>query len=142
MPVPDETAVTLLDGASIGLIRGENLFRGPVRDADERQGGVPDCAVFVLVTGGPEPVRCVNGNQGPRLLYETLQVFVRSDVQSAEKSFAEGQDLARNVWNALEAANATDFIKFDAQQSGPIYIGVDDTEHHRWSINIETLREE
>ena len=136
MAVPPDSAVSsILAGASIGLTVGTNLFLGPVR---EQAAGMPHKAVFCLATGGPSPLMHVQGNTGPDIKRSNVQIRIRSDVGA----FAVGQALARSVWSALQRATFTGYMGIACRESEPVYLGQDDTEHHEWSVNVETWREE
>lgn len=77
-------------------------------------------------------------NAGPDIKRASVQVRVRSNVND----FAGGQQKARAVWSALQRAVLAGYMSITARESEPVYLGQDDTEHHEWSVNVETLREE
>ena len=132
---PDEAVATALAAAAIGLTLGANLFRGPVRPPSA---GVPHKAVFALATGGPAPLVHTQGGAGPDVKRASVQVRVRSDVDG----FSVGHALARSAWSALQRATLAGYMAATCRESEPVYLGMDATEHHEWSVNVETLREE
>ena len=133
--LPDEATSSVLATAGIGLTVGANLFRGPVRP---QSATIPHKAVFCLTTGGPAPLTHDIKNGGPDIKRGAVQVRVRSDVGK----FEAGQLLATNAWNALQRAEAPGYMSITCRESAPVYLGLDDTEHHEWTINAETMREE
>lgn len=138
MAYPDATAVDVLAAAGIGLTEGSNLFAGPVRPPIEGgRGSVPSECVFCLATGGPEPFRFIASTNNAMILHSVVQVTIRSD----RNNFESGQTLARNVWDSLETDDWSGYIEAKARESEPLYIGIDDIEHHRWVVNVETWRE-
>lgn len=113
---------------------GANVWTGPV----QAQGPtVPHNAIFCLETGGPPPVPDMGAAQDTFRSF-SVQTMVRSNVDAR----AVGDTLARAVWELLDRTAAptapTDgYLSGGIQllQSNPIYLGLDDTEHHKWSIN-------
>lgn len=132
---PDEAVRTVIDSALATLTFGTNLFQGPVRDPSVT---VPHQSVFCLSTGGPAPLLHSQGGAGPDIKRASVQVRVRSNVGD----FAAGQALARSVWSALQRAVFAGYMNIVCRESEPVYLGQDDTEHHEWSVNVETWREE
>jgi hypothetical protein len=132
---PDEAVASVIDTALASLTLGTNLFQGPVRPPSS---SVPHKAVFCLATGGPAPLMHTQGNNGPDVKRASVQVRIRGDVNS----FAAGQTLARSVWTALQRATFAGYMSIACRESEPVYLGVDNTEHHEWSVNVETWREE
>lgn len=144
---PDTAVVAVLAAAGLGLTAapaaGANLFAGPVRrpsptGAVAEQPFTPHKAVFCLATGGPAPISFVRRNTGPDVKRSTVQVRVRSEVNE----FGNGQTLARGVWTALQRVVVTGYMSITVRESEPVYLGEDATNHHEWSINLETWREE
>jgi hypothetical protein len=133
---PDIAVRKVLDSAVGALTFGSNLFDGPVRPST--QPGVPHEAVFCLASGGPGPIEFVRANAGPDIKNASVQVRVRSEVGD----HTGGQALARSVWTALQRASVAGYMSVTAAQSEPVYLGQDDLEHHEWSVNIDTIREE
>ena len=137
--VPDKATADFLTAAAIGLTLGTNLFRGPIRPSISSTGtSIPHEAVFCLTTGGPAPREFIQGNTGPDMKFANVQVRVRSNVGS----FGSGQTLAATVWTTLQRAVFTDYMSVTLRESEPVYLGQDDTEHHEWTMNVETVREE
>ena len=137
---PDVAVTATLVAADIGVTLGDNLVRGPIRQP--RPPVLPHEAVFCLSTGGPPPRYFISGPGGPKLRFGVVQVTIRSEPASSVDSFESGQQLARSVWRALDNATVTGYVKFDARDSEPVYLGQDDTEHHLWVVNVETTRRE
>lgn len=124
-----------LNSAVGALTYTTNLFDGPVRPPSS---GIPHEAVFCLTTGGPKPESQVNANTGPDLKRGSVQVRIRSNAGK----FTDGETLANTVWTAIQRATITGYMSVTCAQSEPVYLGQDDTEHHEWSVNVDTMREE
>lgn len=133
-PPPDSAVASLLVTAGQGVL-GSTLFLGPVRPPSA---GVPHKAIFCLATGGASPLTHSMNNAGPDIKRASVQVRVRSNVND----FSGGQTVARAVWSALQRAVFAGYMSITCRESEPVYLGQDDTEHHEWSVNVETQREE
>jgi len=62
---------------------------------------------------------------------------VQVKIRSNPKEFEEGQDLARACRDVLHAKTVSGYWNIEALQSEPIYLGEDETNRHRWSINFQ-----
>jgi hypothetical protein len=131
---PDLAVATILQTKGVGTV-GTTIFRGPVRPVGA---GIPHKAAFCLATGGPAPLTHDAGNAGPDILRASVQVRIRGNVGD----YANGVAFARAVWFALQRATYTGYMSVICQESEPIYLGRDDTEHDEWSVNVATMREE
>lgn len=143
MPGPatgaDEVVVDLIVAGAASLLpfvptKGSTVFMGPVV---AQKPTIPQQSIFCLDTGGPPPVPDMGTAQ------DTFRSFsVQSMVRSSVKAFEAGQTLARAVWELLDraaspAAPGDGYLLGGVQllQSSPIYLGLDGTDHHKWSIN-------
>lgn len=122
----------LLEGAGLGLRRppapGANLFTAPMPEAD---GGVPDPAVALVVTGGAGPQPYV-GQGRAAYLAPGCQVRVRS----AREDFEGGQQLAHAVFATLNQSALVPYAVVRAEESAPAYLGTDGADRHRWVLNL------
>ncbi|MBZ4336700.1 minor capsid protein [Corallococcus sp. AS-1-12] len=122
----------LLEGAGLGLVRppapGANLFTAPMPEAD---GDMPDRAVALMVTGGAGPQAYVGLR---RAAYLTLAFQVR--VRSAREDFEGGQQCALGVYSVLHCLSLVPYAIVRAEESAPIYLGIDGSDRPRWSLNF------
>jgi hypothetical protein len=128
-----------IEAAGIGFTAGTNLFDGP----EQSQGtGVPNEAAFVLPYGGPPP-SAFCGNRTAEERYPAVQVLYRSDVDD----FDGGESTARAILGALHHQTifrgvGGSYTDCTGLQSLPLYIGVDESRRHRWTINLELWHRE
>jgi len=114
------------------LAEGTNLFEGPVRPISE-QGVVPATAVFVIASGGPDPIHYQDGSDATASYREArVQVFVRSK----PKAYGTGKSLSRRAYKQLEKAQPTGVIGIRAAQAAPIYVGQEEDGSDIWSLNF------
>lgn len=117
---------------------GRNVFRGQVRSAKEKQDGttiIPHKAVFCLATGGPTPRSFIQGNEGPDLRQPTAQIVVRGDVDEFEAT----QELAEEIWKVVQRFNDPAYMSITMRESGPQVRPIDDTEHPRFLMNVNSM---
>ena len=117
---------------------GRNVFRGQVRPAKEKADGtviIPHLAVFILLTGGPTATHFIQGGEGPDMRRPTAQILVRVDVDD----FEAGQDLSEDIWKVVQRFEEPDYISITVRESGPSVRPLDDTEHPRWSMNVDSM---
>jgi hypothetical protein len=133
MPVaePDAAVADLLATAGIGLTKGSNLFRGPVRPD---LFGVQNKSVFCLATGGPINQRLLGNQQGYTV--KTVQVRLRSRAGD----FDGGQLLGRQIRDALHGKVTTDYLAVLVREPEPNYLGQDADDRYDWSLNVELHR--
>ena len=130
--LPEAVVVGVLVAASIGLTTpptaNANAFSGPEQPPGTY---VPNAAVFVNLYGGAYPVTLLGVSQDIRAF--DVQVLVRGNVDNVDTTRA----LAWSIWTELQRklAPSTGYIDILCKQSAPIYLGQDDTEHVRFSIN-------
>lgn len=117
--------------AQIGALTAQtNLFEGPVRAIGT---GIPDEAVFCLVTGGPAPEPFVDGGSAVEERTHSLLIVVRSEPEE----FASGQTLAHSVRDAVHRASIAGYLDISIRECDPAYLGSDDENHHSWSIGVD-----
>lgn len=122
--------VTYLDANVGALTAGTNLFEGPVRAVGT---GVPDEAVFCIVTGGPAPEPFINAGNVVEERVHSLLLRVRSE----PGEFNSGQTLARSVRDAAHRASISGYLDVSIRECDPAYLGSDDEERHNWSIGVD-----
>lgn len=141
LDAPSVAACKLLDGQTLNgqLVQwGQNLFRGYVRAPSPDGVTVPNTALFVLARGGGRPVHYKNADGTKDRLFASVTLFVRAD----PNHFEDGEDLARAAWKLLQRNIPTGYVECHCLTSEPEYVGLDDTEHPIWTINLELVRTE
>lgn len=125
--LPARAIANLLAAASLSLTYGTNLY-----DTAELPpvSGVPHAAVFCCEYGGAPPVPYL-GTHTDRRDFD-VQVLLRGDPDDIDTV----RTLAWGAWAALQRAASTGYIDVLCKQSGPIYLGKDDTNHAKFSINL------
>jgi hypothetical protein len=130
--LPEAVVVAVLVAASLGITTpptaNANAFSGPEQPPGAY---IPEAAVFVVCYGGAYPMTLLGNTQDIRAF--DVQVLVRGNVDNLDTT----RTLAWNIWTALQRklAPSTGYIDILCKQSGPIYMGQDDTEHVRFSVN-------
>jgi hypothetical protein len=115
------------------LTYGTNIFSGPMSPPDSF---VPVKAVFVVVTGGIQPV----GFLGETVSWKQidLSVFVRSD----KDDFASGRDLARTIWPVVQYASLTGYFDVRARDPDVNYLRYDSEGRHVFQIAATAIIKE
>jgi hypothetical protein len=125
--LPAAAVVALLSGGN-GLTAGTNLFSCAELPPDAT---VPHKAVFAVEYGGPAPAPLLGVSKDVRSIY--VQVLVRGEPDDVDVT----RTLAFAVWVSLQRAAPNGYIDCLCNQSAPTYLGKDDTEHPRFSINLQ-----
>lgn len=133
---PDEVMVDVIDAALASVTKGVNLLAGPRTAYDLKSLGIPHEAVFVEASGGVRS-RAIKG--GPDERAPQCVVRIRSKGPGSPTAFATGQQLARDVLNAVDQNPPADWCEFRAFDSHPSYEGKDDDGHHEWSFVVEVI---
>ena len=133
---PDTAVATLLADAGVGT-RGADIWEGPTLPSGA---GIPHEAIFVLASGGPGPTGYCDGRAGRHDMRPRVQVTIRS----SKKSYSAGKAKADAVHAALVAAAygtpPTGYIDLSVVEGGPTYLGLDGSDMHRWSVNVQLWR--
>jgi len=106
---------------------GTNVFWGMVRDGAEV--GIPDLCIFVVQTGGPglESWCGEAGNSGHR---PSCQVVIRGN----PRAHTAGAAVAELVKDAVHQMSLSGYV--DVVVTTDIsFIGMDDRERPRWTVN-------
>lgn len=107
---------------------GGNLLVGPVRAVE---GAVPQLAVFVLQSGGPAPRPYMGDTQSWHV--SRVQVTVRG----AMAQFAQCEALARALHARLHENTPAGYTYCLAQESDPLFTGLDEEGAARLVFNVE-----
>ena len=133
MSEPDIAVAQTLDAVATSPLSaytlGTNLFAGPVRPVSTV---IPHRAIFVLTYGGPAPLDKFSGVSIQR---HSVQVMLRGNADA----FSVAQADAKACRDALHLATIAGYMRCAAIQ--PAYLGLDDTEHPLFSLNLELWRE-
>lgn len=125
MPLDVESDIlTALQTGGHGTI-DTDLHRGPYTD----EPGVPDACIFVMASGGPEPMRFF----GEQAVIKQRRVQVQ--VRSAVDAYNTGRTLAEALQDSLEKGETASYISW-TPLGPPAYVGQDDRKRHRWSLNL------
>jgi hypothetical protein len=124
--LPAAAVVALLSGGN-GLTAGTNLFACAELPPDAT---VPHKAVFAAEYGGLAPMPLIGVGRDIRSM--SVQVMVRGEPDDTDGA----RTLAWAVWNSLQRTAPNGYIDCLCNQSGPVYLGKDDTEHPKFSVNL------
>ncbi|WP_368670345.1 minor capsid protein [Myxococcus sp. AM011] len=97
----------------------------------EVEGGVPDRAVALVVTGGSRPLPYL-GIGRATYLSPGCQVRIRS----AREDFQGGQSLALAVFAFLNQSQHLPGLSVRAEESAPVCLGTDGADRYRWALNL------
>lgn len=125
MPTPHVDIATALSDAGLGTL-ATDLFYGPVRDGAQ----VPDAALFVLETGGFQPVPDIGGASAADLRERSVQLRVRS----AQRDYSGGYATAQSAWGAVHKQQPAGYVSWEAGE--PLFVETDESGRHHWSINV------
>ena len=128
MAAPDLNVATLLDGAGLGTV-GTDIFIGGMRPPSST---IPKAALFVLPTGGIGPLPLLDGGAAD-YSRPTVQILIRGDVGA----YIVTQTKARDCLAAVQKATMAGYFQVLARNADPLYLGLDDTEHPIFSVNVE-----
>lgn len=125
---------SLLQNAAVGTV-GTNIFYGPERA--NNYSAIPADCVFINVTGGRAPINLMQENKSC-LWYYDVQVIVRAGINTYQTGIAK----AKTVMKTLNRATVSGYFWCTVQQSYPVYIGLNENMHHRWTVNVILGKEE
>lgn len=129
---PDADIATQLQTAGVGTL-GSTLFSGPVRPPSSL---VPHAAVFCLADGGPAPEPYLGG--ATSIYKARVSIYVRGNV-GAEST---ARTLARTALASIQVTKPTGYIRVDAEQSEPQWLGYDDTDHPIFLVSCLCWKEQ
>ena len=131
MATPDLDIANQLQTAGVGTV-GTNIFRGGIRAA--KPSTIPHAAIFVRPTGGSIQTLIDDGARN----YETptVQILIRGDVGTYVTTYNKAQ----SALTAVHQSTVSGFFQVLARTPQPLYLGLDDTEHPMFSVNVELFR--
>ncbi len=133
--LPEVVVATVLDSVATLIYApatGMNLFSGPEQPPGDV---VPHAAVFCIpYNDGTAPMPYFAG-QDQDLRWLSVQVLVRGDVDAYDAA----NTLAYACWQALtrKKTPATGYLDILNKQGAPMFLGNDDTDHPRFSFNVQ-----
>lgn len=128
---PDLDVATRLQTAGVGTV-GTDIFTSGMRPPSDQ---IPHAALFVIPTGGtgPEPLLDAGAKDYFR---PTVQIMIRGDVGA----YITTRTKAKSALDAVHKATVSDYFQVLARTPQPLYLGLDDTEHPLFSVNVELFR--
>jgi hypothetical protein len=119
---------TALQTAGKGTL-GSTIFIGLEAPSDSL---VPISCIFVVGTGGPPPDDFLGDTSKRGIKHHRVQVLVRG----ARNDFQAGAAAALGALEALNLATVSGVLKCGVEQSEPAFLGLNDQEQPRWTINV------
>ena len=127
----DADIATRLQAAGVGTV-GTTIFRGGLRTASA---SIPHAAIFVLPTGGGGPIPLVDAG-ATDYTTPTVQIMIRGNVGS----YITTQTTAQAALDAVHKSTISGYFQVLARTPQPLYLGLDDTEHPMFSVNVELFK--
>lgn len=127
MATDPEDSIIAKVGALAAWTENTNLFKGPLRSID---GVVPQTAVFVNYTGGPEPLN--HSSSGVQEYEHAVQVVIRGEPEQ----FGSTRALAEAIYAQLHDASISGYYSVRATNSGPLYVDQDERGSYLFVVNM------
>lgn len=128
MPTADLDIAARLQAAGVGTV-GTDIFEGAIRAPSSV---IPDAALFVIPSGGVAPLPLLDGG-ATSYFRPTVQVLIRGNVGT----YRTTRTKAASALAALHLSTVSGYFQVLARNSEPLYLGLDDTEHPMFSVNVE-----
>ena len=128
MPTPDNDIASRLQTAGVGTV-GTNIFRGGMRPVSNL---IPHAAIFVLPTGGGGPTPFLDAG-ATDFSRPTVQILIRGNVGA----YIATLNTAKSCITAVHKSTISGYFQVLARNPDPLYLGLDDTEHPMFSVNVE-----
>lgn len=132
MATPDLDIATRLQTAGVGTV-GTDIFRGGLRAP--KPPTIPHAAIFVIPTGGSGPQTLVDAG-AENYSIPTVQILIRGDVGT----YITTNTTAASCITAVHQSTVSGYFQVLARTPQPLYLGLDDTEHPMFSVNVELFR--
>ena len=127
----DADIATRLQAAGVGTV-GTNIFRGALRIPST---SIPHAAIFVKPTGGTGPTPLIDAGASD-FTRPTIQLLIRGNVGS----YITTQTTAQAALDAVHKSTISGYFQVLARTPQPLYLGLDDTEHPMFSVNVELFK--
>lgn len=134
MPDPELDLATHIGDNVVAATLGINTFQGEYRPISTY---IPAKAVFVKVSGGPQP-QAYNG-ETTQLKQVQVDVRVRGD---KDDQYSGGKTWAESIHAACKYASISGYIDVRNLQPEPIPIGRDGNDHYEWAFSVLMIFEE
>jgi len=121
MADPESDVLAAISGNVGSWVENTNLFRGPVRAAMP-DSIIPVNAVFVLNTGGPEPINFARGGSTPQEYEHNIQIVVRGEPDK----YGSTRTQAVAIYSYLHDNDPSGYIYLRATMPAPVYVGTDE----------------
>lgn len=124
-----EVANRIAAALPVDAVIGTSLFYGPPRPP---LGNIPHKSTWCFASGGPQAQPYLGASADFREFW--VQVTHRSNVDD----YSGGLSISRAIWSALQRATpvGSGYIAIYVKEAYPTYLGLDDVEHHSWSLNV------
>ena len=138
MPLLDAVA-TYLEGSSLGLTVGTNLFKSRLPDS-------PDLAVAIFEWGGMQNEKTFANAPGMAILERpTFQVLVRAPRENVTpNAYSTARALAESIYRKLDGYSGTlsgTAYKAIFCESNPYYLKTDDNLRPHFGIDFEAIKQ-
>ena len=130
MPADADIATTL-QTAGVGTV-GTNIFRGGMRPVSNV---IPHACIFVLPSGGEGPLPLIDAGSEDYTA-PTVQILIRGNVGT----FIATQTTAVACITAVHKSTISGYFQVLARNPEPLYLGLDDTEHPMFSVNVQLFK--
>ena len=127
----DADIATRLQAAGVGTV-GTNIFRGGIRAPSSV---IPHAAIFVIPTGGGGPDPLIDGGTQD-FSRPAVQMLVRGNVGT----YITTLTTATSALAAVHKSAVAGYFQVLARTPEPLYLGLDDTEHPMFSVNVELFQ--
>jgi hypothetical protein len=127
----DADIATRLQTAGVGTV-GTDIFRGGIRIPSSN---IPHAAIFVLPSGGGGPDPLINAG-ATDFTRPTVQMLIRGNVGA----YITTQTTAQAALDAVHKSTISGYFQVLARTPQPLYLGLDDTEHPTFSVNVELFK--
>jgi len=128
---PDLDIANRLQTAGVGTV-GTNIFTGGMRPPSTQ---IPDASLFVIPTGGVGPLPLLDAGTDD-YLRPTVQILIRGDVGT----YITTRTKAKSALDAVHKSTVSGYFQVLARTPQPLYLGLDDTEHPTFSVNVELFK--
>jgi hypothetical protein len=129
---PESVCGAILDAdAGASLTLGTDLFEGPQRPPSSL---IPHAVTFVIATGGPVNAPYMNDSQDHRV--NTIQVLTRGSVGDYDGALAQAR-ASRAALHRADLASYPGYFGIVVREPDPVFLGFDDTEHPRFTFNVQ-----
>lgn len=130
MPTDPEDTIIARIGTLAAWTENTNLFKGFIRPLSSI---VPQTAVFVNYSGGPEPVNFAQGGASPQEYEHAVQVLIRGEPEQ----YGSTRALADAIWVHLhDYSPGGGYFSVRATTSAPVFVDQDEVGSYIFVINM------